>query len=893
MPRWVEMLWQCLLHAYPSEFRLEYGPDMTQTFADRYREERRTVRLFLCTATFLDVLVTAGKERYRIMISDLRQSYRRLAATKIVAVVAVLSLALGIGANTAMFSLLYAALLRPLPYPDLDRRMIVFTGAPNTQARGSATTADFIDWRAASTTLEDWHMFSFRSTATVVGAGLPERVNLQHVTPGLLDSLGLRPVIGRFFRPGEESERPALISEGYWKRRFGASHDVLGKRVRFGDGVHTIIGVVPGGFELFDEPSGVEVWNTINLQPGSIWVQRRVPWLMATAKLRPGVTVDQAQTELSNIAAELAKVHPATNSQRGVALTPISDARAGNPGPIFYPLLGTVAFVLLIACVNVANLLLARAAVRRREISVRAALGASRGRLVRELLADGLVLAVPAVGAGLVLAYLGLELVRAFAPQGFPGAASMSIDRAVLAFTAVAGLFAGLFAAVFPAVQASRADVTEALKEGARGSASRKRQRLRTCLVAGEVALALVLLTGAGVLIRSVLRLQNYPIGFDATNVTVAQFHLTGPRYATSAPSRDIDIRKVEPAVPLFFEHVLAGVRALPSVESAALASNVPLGPLSGPVDVRIRPAGVSAPDPELASSKYTAVAGNFFATLRIQLRKGRYITDRDTASSQWVAVVNEAFVRQFFPDGEALGQTITVAPFGGGVGEMPRQIVGVIADHTQYTPRIPPRPEVYTSYWQQPDLIPGPMQSQRLRPSLVVRTRGNPAVSSESIAKVVAGFDPELAVLEVKPLDYYVRLRNAPMRFYAYTLGIFAAIAIALAAVGIYGLMNYSVADRLHEIGIRLSVGASPRGVLWLILTQGLRIAGVGIVLGIGGSLMTTRLLRGFLFGTDPWDPLTFAYVTVLVLLLATAATALPAWRATRINPVSALRHE
>ena len=893
MPPWIALLWDCLLRSYPSDFRLEYGPEMTQTFSERYREEGSAARFFLCMRTFTDVLATAAKEHHRVMMNDLRQSYRRLAATPVITAVAIFSLALGIGANSAIFSLVYAVLLRPLPYPEVDRRVILFTGPPNSGARGNATTADFIDWRRASTTLDDWNMFSFRSVVTALGAGLPERIKLQHVTPGLFQSLGVRPVIGRLFRTGEEKEHPALISEGYWRRRFEASPDVLGRSLRFGDGVHTVIGVIPSGFELFDEPSGIDVWNTIDLHPGSIWVQRKVPWLMATAKLKPGIALPQAQQELSGIAAELARIHPLSNANRAVMLTPMGEVRSGNAGPLFYPLVGTVAFVLLIACVNVANLLLARAVVRRREIAVRAALGASRRRLVRELLADGVALAIPAMAAGLALGFIGLELLRAYAPAGFPGIARVEINRAVLGFTAAVGVFAGLVAAVLPAVEASRADLTEALKEGARGSASRRRQRLRTCLVGGEIALALVLLNGAGLLIGTVVRLQNFDPGFDGHNVTVAQFHLTGPRYVTNAPSREIDMRKVEPAVQMFFEHVLAGLRSLPAVEGAAFTASVPLGPLSGPADVRIRPAGASEADGELAPSKYTPVTADYFEAMRIPLRKGRYIDEHDTASAQWVAVVNEAFARQFFPNSEALGQVVTVTPAGGAAGELPRQIVGVVADHTQYTPRIPPVPEIYTSYFQQPNLIPGTMQGQRFRPSLVVRTRGAAAIAPETIATIVAGFDRELAVADVKPLEHYIRLRNAPMRFYAHTLGLFAVIAIVLAAIGIYGLMSYSVADRLHEIGIRLSVGASPSSVLWMIVSHGLKIAAIGIVIGFGISLMTTRLLQGFLFGLEPWDPLTFSCVAMLVLIVALTATAWPALRATRVNPVLALRHE
>jgi putative ABC transport system permease protein len=606
------------------------------------------------------------------------------------------------------------------------------------------------------------------------------------------------------------------------------------------------------------------------------------------------VTLEQAQAELSAIAAGLSRIYPESNAQRAVALTPMMEARSGDAGAIFYPLLGAVAFVLLIACTNVANLLLARAASRRREISVRAALGAARSRLMREFLADGVVLAAPAVLAGLALAYGGLALFRAAAPEGFPGVATVRVNLAVLWFTVAAGSVAGVFSAMVPALQGSQADLTESLKEGARGSVSRKRQRFRSSLVAGEVGLALILLAGAGLMIGTVRRLQNHAPGFDPAGVTVAQFHLTGPRYMTNAPQREIDMRNVEPAVALFFEHVLREVRTLPGVERTALAGSVPMGPVSGAPGVRIRMAGASEPDDQLRSSIYTPVTSDYFETLRIPLRRGRYLNEHDTASGQWVAVVNETFARQFVPAGKAIGQIITIAAPGmAPVEERPRRIVGVIADHTQYTARIPPQPEVYTSYFQQPSVIPGTMQGQRFRPSLVMRSRPAGGINPEAISRIVADFDRQLAVSGVKTLEAHIAGRSAPMRFYAYTLGLFATAAIALAAVGIYGLMHYSVSDRMHEIGIRVSLGASRRRVVWLIVSHGLKLAGIGIALGIAGALATTRLLERFLFGIQPWDPLTFSFVTAAVLAVAVASSAVPAWRTARVDAAIALRRE
>jgi putative ABC transport system permease protein len=884
--------WRWILLAYPAEFRAEYGPEMVQALHERCRGEQGASRIWFCIDAVRDVIATAIRERYRIMIRDLSHSLRRLLGHPGIAAVAVLSLALGIGANTTMFSIVYASLLRPLPYPDSDRRQVIFTTALNSPDKGNrnvATSADFMDWRTQSKNFEDWHMFTGRGATTVTGGDLPERITTTSVTPGLLESFGVRPVIGRFFRPGEEAEHPALIGEGYWRRRFGEQPDVIGRKLTTNGVVHTIVGVVPD-FEMLYQPDSADFWNTIDLSPGSIWVQRSVPWIWATAKLKQGVSLQQGQTELAAIAANLAQAYPATNRYRGVVVTPMLEARNGRMGATLYALFGAVGFVLLIACTNVANLLLARATARRREISVRAALGAGRDRLIREFLADGVVLAVPGIAAGIAIAYAGTTLFRrAFAPQGFPGANAVDLNLQVLCFTAAAGGLAGILAALFPALEGSKADVTEALKEGGRGSAGRRRQRLRSLLVAGEIALALILLVGAGLTINSVWRLQNHSLGFDSDNITVAQLDLTGKRYMTDAPKREIDMRNVEPAVARFIEHVLREVRALPGVESAALAGNVPMGPISGP-NVRVRAAGSSDSEEDLRRAEFNVITSGFFETLRIPLRRGRYLNDGDAEGTAWVAVVNEAFAREFFPGGEALGQVVKLSA---GPDERPREIVGVVADYIQHTPRMRVQPEVYTSHSQQIREIPGNFQGQRFRSKLVVRTHFEGAVKPDAFSKIAADFDKELAVFGVRPLAEYITLRSGSLRFYANALAIFSAIALVLATIGIYGLMNYSVTDRFHEIGIRLSLGASRRQVIWLIVSYGLKLAGAGLVAGIVGSLAATRVIESLLFEVRPWDPVTFTLVSGFLLAVAIAACAIPAMRATVIDPVVALREE
>jgi putative ABC transport system permease protein len=823
---------------------------------------------------------------FDMTLLDLKHSVRLLRAHPGVTAIAILSMALGIGVNTTIFSVIYASLLRPLPYPDAERRVILFTtnlNSSNKMIRDGATTADFLDWRAQSRMLEDWQMFSYDFTVTATGAGLPERISNQFVTTGLLDSLGIRPVLGRLFKPGEEAENPAIISEGYWRRRFGGKEDVLGRKVTIDGNIHTIIGVLPANFELFDTPS-VDLWNIINLSSND-WVQRKVTWLMATAKVKAGVTLLQAQSELSGIAAGLAQTYPESNRYRGVVVTPMLEARNGDLGRAFYPLFGAVGFVLLIACSNVANLLLALATARRREFALRAALGATRIRLLFDLLADGIVLAIPGVLAGLAFAYGGIVIFRAVAPQGFPGADRVSLNGEALLFMTIAGVLAGILSAIFPALKGSKVDIIQSLKEGARGSAGAARQRLKSFLVAGQIALALILLVAAGLMINTILRMQNHDLGFDPGDVVVARLHIAGARYNTMAPKKEIDMHIVEPTVARFLDHVLTQVRALPGVTSAAVAGSVPMGPAESP-GVRFRIAGRAANDPRAA--EFNVVGDEFFKTLRIPLLRGRYLNDRDVESNSWVAVVNETFAREYFPGGETLGQTITLIA---GPGERPREIVGVVADFTQFSPRLPVRPEIYTSYLQQTGEIPGNLQGQRFRPKLILRSAQS--VSPETIARIVADFDPALVVFGVKPLEQFVEGQVAPWRFYANILGFFSVIALLLAAVGIYGLMSYTVTDRLNEIGIRLALGASPGRIIWLIVSFGLKLTVTGLAVGVVGALWATRLLAHMLFDVKPWDPLTFSAVTMFVLFVALSACCLPALRAARVDPVAGLHRE
>ncbi|MEP7363683.1 MAG: ABC transporter permease [Acidobacteriota bacterium] len=882
-------IWRWLVRLYPEEFRLEYGRDLLDDLQGRSREERRA-KFYVEAAG--DVVATAWKEHCRIMFRDFVHSFRRMLSQPGMALIAVLSLALGIGANTTMFSIIYASMWRPLPYPDADRRVVVFqvpTNAAYNFSIGGATSSDFMDWRTQSKMLDQWHLFTRGNPTTSVASGVAERIFSQSVTPGTMEALGIRPLLGRLPQPGEEDDRPTVISEEYWKRSFGADPTVLGRRFGSNNESNMIVGVLPAGVELFNDPGRVDAWPVVNLSPGSEWVQRRIPWLLASARLKLGVRIEQAQEEMSAIAARLERAHPATNKNRGVKLASFRDARNGQMGHLLYPLFGAVGFVLLIACANVTNLLLARASARRREISVRAAIGATRGRLIREFLMDGAVLAVPGVFMGVLVAYAGLQLFRTIVPQGFPGATIIELNVPVLIFTAAVGASASIAAAFFPALQGARVELTDALKESGRGSGSRMRQLLRSSLVAGEIALALILLAGTGLLINTTIRLAGMERGFDAKNVTVVEIDLAGTRYMTNAPTREIDMRYVEPAVGQFIEHALRSARALPGVEHAAFAGGVPLGPSRGP-NVGVRIAMGQANADELRNAAFNSITSGYFETLRIPVKLGRAITERDTYSSPWVAVVNEAFVREFFPNGTALGQVVTLNL---GPEDRQREIVGVVGDAKQQNSRYPARPEVFASHFQQPREIPGNFQGQRFRSSLIFRTNGTAPPSRETLSRIVTSFDKNLPIVELNTLDSLIAMRDPGLKLVMSLLGVFSGIALLLAVIGIYGLMSHAVADRVHEIGIRSSLGASRSQILWLIGSYGCKLAAAGITVGTVGALVASRALQVMLFGVKPGDPLTLALTALLLLMVSAAACALPAMRAAQIDPATALRRE
>lgn len=877
-------LYSWLIHAYPPEFRAQYGAEVLRSLDDGLAEAKGTRRVWFVLIATWDILRTAGQERFGVMRRNVAESCRRFWANPIIALVALVSLSIGIGANSTVFSIINASLLRPVPYRGAER--IVMVHSTNGDRSTGVAPGDFRDYRERSRTLEDWHMFTAPRPMMALGGELSERVSIQQVTEGLFESLGFQPVIGRLSQPAEAGLY-AVLSERYWRRAFGGKDDALGKTVGLEGGPHTIVGVVPEEFELFSgERAPTDIYGLIAIR-GDSWAQRRIPWTLVMSRLKPGETMEGAQAEMSVIAGRLAKEYPKTNSNRGVRVMSFRESHDGHLRKLFLMSFGAAGLILLIGCANVANLLLAMATARRRELAVRAALGASRRRLAVELLCDGLVLSIPGVVSGVLLAIGGIHLYRIFAPGvGLP-VAHLKLDQGVLAFAALAGVVAGVGASLFPAASASRTDLTEALKEGARGSSGCNRQRVRSLLVVGQIALALILLVAAGLTINTAIRLHNRPLGFDPNEVTVASVHMPEARYAVRAPTRETGMWYIESRAASFLEHMLREVSELPGVQSAALAAGVPMGPNSSP-PVQVR--ALRDPNAAPRTATFTPVTGGYFETLRIPLLRGRYISEKDTTAGQWIAVVNQRFVRTFFPDQDAIGEEIVLNT---GPNEPPRRIVGIVSDVTQFAAQSLTRPQVFTPYWQQLREVGGSFLAARLRPQLLVRSAVHGRPEGTTLTRLAAGFDKELAVYGVKPLDTYVDEGGLGHRFTATLWGVFSALALILAMAGIYGLMNYAVRDREHEIGIRLTLGASRGQVLRMILLGGLKLTVVGLAIGTAGALWTSKLFKTVLFEIEPWDPSTFAASAAALLVASISACLYPALRATWINCIQALRDE
>jgi putative ABC transport system permease protein len=804
------------------------------------------------------------------LLRDLRYGMRMLRKNPTFTIVAVLALALGIGANTAMFSVAYGILARPLPYAQADRVAVVFMNyAPRDFVFGTMCIRDYLMWKQNNHAFEEPTIFT--STRMDIGGkeGVPEQVQGAAVTAGFFSTLGVQPLLGRTFIAGDDQPGAGsltVLGESLWRRRFGASSAVLGQTILVKGAPSTVIGVMPGAVAF--PRRGTEVWTNLPLNPPT----RYGPWFYrGVARLKPGVTLPQAQAEVNNIGLRMVQQNP---YYKRVTLPVLSlrDALLGvTLKPAILVLAGAVGLVLLIAVVNVANLMLARATVREREMALRLSLGAGRGRLVRQLLTESVLLAVMGGVAGLALAWGGIELIRAWNPGDLPLIDAVRLDGGALGFMLLVSMLTGILFGLAPALECARADLNSTLKEGGRaGAASRSRGRARAALVVFEIAVSLMLLVGAGLLLRSFVNLQRVTGGFAAPPRQILTMLISpGSRKYRDAP-----------AGLAFYDEVLRHARNVPGVEAAAITDSLPPD-RQGDADTFGIEGQTLAPG-ELNPIISDVTAGpDFFRALGIPLLKGRYFTDHDNSDSAPVTIVSEGFVRRFFPKQDAIGMRIRQS--GPDLGNKWMEIVGVVGNVKYLGLNVDTDPAYYMPF----------AQNYGTRMFLAVRSSGDAAGLAAALRRDIQSIDPDVTLAQIGTMEQALALSVSQPRFDTMLLALFAGIALLLAGVGIYGLIAYSVAQRTHEIGVRMALGAAQADVVRMVVRQGASLAGVGIALGLGGAFALTHLLKAMLFGIGVTDALTFAAAPVGMMVVVLLATFLPALRATRISPVVALRYE
>jgi putative ABC transport system permease protein len=828
------------------------------------------------------------------LAQDVRYGVRGLLSSIGFITVVALSLALGIGANSTIFSVLNAMLYRPLPYEHPERLVAIWQTAQAHAARLTAPPiAELNDWKQENHSFEDIALTSPTQTSSLSGTGMPEPIQLQYVTPTFFNVLGVKPILGRVFLQEDlhDKAQTIVISNSYWKRRFNGDPGVLGKTFTIQGMLSTVVGVMPPGFAPFYGDS-IDVWWPINSYSAR-YAQRIDHWLMPVGRLGANVSIAQAQQEMDVIARRLEQAYPATNKGVGKRLISLQQQLFQRAGRNLYLLLGAVGFILLIACVNVACLMQSRTEGRRKEYAVRAALGAGRLRLVQQLLTESVILALLGGVLGVAVNVTGIALFRKLA-SNFPNSADIRIDGRVLLFTLGISVLTAVLFGVIPALHASRPDLNLALQEGDRRTSSGSRSKVRHCLVVSEVALAMVLLVGAGLMINTVLRLQQVNPGFDPRNILTMQIQLpAGGKYLTNVPGRDMG--KVSPRVPAFYKELLEKVSSLPGVESAATVSLLPThGAEYFGFSILGHP--LPPPDQKLWAGS-DEVSPEFFRTLKIPLKSGRYLDEHDTQNAPWSVLISETFARRYFQHEDPIGQKLLLTYGGYQMDEeQPRTIVGVVGDVKHFGMAEEAPPFLYVSYLQQPEIFPGGAVESQLHQTLVLRTTGELSRNTElasSVRKAVAALDPDQPVTDVATMDEALAASMNASRFYMRLLVIFASIAELLAAIGIYGVTSYFVNERTHEIGIRLALGATPSNVVTLVGKLGIKLTLSGVAIGAGLALGLTRLIAGFLYGITPGDPPTYLAVGVVLVGIALFASYLPARRASRVDPMLALRYE
>jgi putative ABC transport system permease protein len=807
-----------------------------------------------------------------VLWKDLVYSARMLWKRPSLTAVAVIAIGLGIGANTAIFSVVNTVLLQPLPYPQ-PKQLVMVSSEQRDQAldgRGTFSVPDFLDVQKSSTTLA--YIATFQGTGTIAtDTNEPERLLGAAVSADYFNVLGVKPELGRTFTREEDSPGASpvvLISHGLWQRRYAGDKNIIGREINLG-GKSTVVGVMPAGFQYPISNDNQDYWEPIfaaTFMTREVSLVRDNRFLSVIGRLKPGVTVQQAKAELDLISRQLEQQSPATNTNLIFNATSMHEDLTRDYRTALLVMLGAVCLVLLIACANVANLLLARAVARQKEIAIRMALGASRRRIAGQLLTESVLLALAGGVVGLLLAMWGTDLLVAYGPADVPRLREAGVDRYVLFFTSGLATLTGILFGLAPALHASKPAPGSMLKETSRGVHT-GRNRMRSALIVSEVALSLMLLAGAGLLIHSFWRLLHTDAGFDPKGVLALDIPL----------SRDTYPKREQQAAA--FEQLIARMKTVPGVRDVSVVSNVPLTDFDIEISFNVEGRPPYKPGEELVAD-YTAVGSDYFQTMNIALLRGRVFTGSDTANSPSVMVISNAFAKYFFPNEDPIGRRIILD----GPNKTPREIVGIVEDVRRKGLDREVQPEMYFSHVQKPER----------RMNLVIRSTGpdasklTPAVRAE-----IKAFDPKQIIWRTQTLEQLLSTSVAPRKFNMLLLGIFAGVALVLAAVGLYGVMSYSVSWRTQEIGIRMALGANRTDVLRMVVRQGMTMTAIGLALGLIGVFALSRVMVGLLYGVSPTDPLTYTGVSIVLLVVALLACLIPARRATRVDPIVALRSE
>ncbi len=809
------------------------------------------------------------------LLQDLRYGARLLFKNPGFTLLAVTTIALGIGANTAIFSVVNGVLLKPLPYPAPEQLIRLFERS-KSQPRFPMAQGNFQDYRAQNSTLTGLALFT-RQDMEMALDDKPERLAALGVTSGFFEVLGVPPLLGREFRREEElpgDNAPVILSHGLWQRRFNSNPGIIGQSLKLSGRLFTVVGVMPpgvqhvgGDYRSLPHGESVDLWWPLQMpaQAG-----RNSHFCNAIGRLKPGVSTQQVEADFNLMAERLAQQYPKSNTGWRIAIQPLHEELVGQTRTTLWLLLGAVFFVLLIACVNVANLLLARATARAREVAVRSSLGAGRGRIVRQLLTESLLLATIGGAAGVVLAQWAIEALRVLGPEHLPRLQAVSLDGRILLFSLGLTLLTGVLFGLAPALQAGNVNLNELLKEGGRNAAGGRQRRLRDALVIVEVALALVLLIGAGLLIRSFWKLQQTNPGFNSERVLTASLSLPRARYSERAK------------MGVFHQQLLNRLAALPGVQSVGLTSDLPWTGYDENAGFNIE--GKTFPPNQDVGARYHYVSADYFRTIGVPLLTGRFFTAEDQPETPAVVLVNQSLAERYWAGESAVGKRFTFA-------SQPQEkdwftIVGVVGDVKDF----PHSPAAVPAFYWATSQLPLFGASDSI---LALRTQDDPLQLVEAVRREVRALDKDLPLADIKPLATIASAAVAGQRFTLWLVGLFALLALALAAIGIYSVLSYLVAQRTHEIGIRMALGAKNRDVQRLVIRQGMKVATVGVSIGLIAAFGLTRVMRNLLFGVSASDPVTFAAIAVLLLLVVLLACWIPARRATKVDPMIALRYE